>query len=62
MTRPSAFGASVIERCLVSSACGEPGCSSTTASAIARSTHFISYSAKVAPRQRRTPPPNGIHV
>ena len=62
MTRPSALGASVIARCLVPSACGEPGCSSTTASAIARSTHFISNSAKVAPRQRRTPPPNGIHV
>ena len=33
------------------------GCSAT-----ARSTAFISNSAKLAPRQRRTPPPNGIHV
>jgi len=27
-----------------------------------RSTTFISNWAKLAPRQRRTPPPNGIHV
>jgi hypothetical protein len=25
-------------------------------------TTFISWSAKLAPRQRRRPPPNGIHV
>ena len=29
---------------------------------IAVSTCFISNSAKLAPRQRRTPPPNGIQV
>jgi hypothetical protein len=29
---------------------------------IARSTIFISTSAKLAPRQRRRPPPNGIQV
>ena len=34
----------------------------TIASTSARSTTFISNSAKLAPMQRRTPPPNGIHV
>ena len=38
------------------------GASSAIAAATARSTAFISNSAKLAPRQRRTPPPNGIHV
>ena len=35
---------------------------SETARVIARSTCFISNIAKLAPRQRRTPPPNGIQV
>ena len=39
-----------------------PASSVSTASATARSTAFISKIAKLAPRQRRTPPPNGIHV
>jgi hypothetical protein len=32
-----------------------------TARRIAGITTFISYVANAAPRQRRTPPPNGIH-
>ena len=38
------------------------GSSRSTTAATARSTAFISKIAKLAPRQRRTPPPNGIHV
>ena len=38
-----------------------PGASSKRRSTVA-STIFISCWAKAAPRQRRRPPPNGIHV
>ena len=34
---------------------------SLTFSSVCASTIFISYSANAMPRQRRTPPPNGIH-
>ncbi len=38
------------------------GALSSARSRIARSTTRISYSAKAAPMQRRTPPPNGIQA
>ena len=61
MIRPSWPGTSVTARRAGRS--GRPaGASSAIAAATARSTAFISNSAKLAPRQRRTPPPNGIHV
>ena len=61
MTLPSAAGKSVTpRRCGVS--VSSAGSRRSTLSATARSTAFISNSAKLAPRQRRTPPPNGIQV
>ncbi len=45
----------------VGSGRGPAGASSKRAST-SRATIFISCSAKLAPRHRRRPPPNGIHV
>jgi hypothetical protein len=54
-------GVSVIARRTTGS---EPisGGVSSTRETISDRTVFISKIAKLAPRQRRTPPPNGIHV
>src|SRR4051812_3337445 len=54
-------GLSVIARRRVSSCPPFAGCTSARSST-ARSTTFISSVAKLAPMQRRRPPPNGIHV
>ena len=55
------LGLTVIARRRLTSTPSIPGRSSQRDST-ARSTIFISSSAKLAPRQRRRPPPNGIHV
>ncbi len=62
MTRPSRAGTRVTPRRLGRSSRAPAGSSRSIVFATARSTIFISNSAKLAPRQRRTPPPNGIHV
>ena len=54
-------GLTVMLRLRARSPCAPTGCSSQRSST-ARSASFISSSAKLAPRQRRRPPPNGIHV
>ncbi len=59
--RPPRVGASVIARRVTPSPRPRAADRSRTASSTARITTFISSSAKLAPRQRRTPPPNGIH-
>src|SRR4029079_1766550 len=59
--RLPALGLSVMLRRRLPSSPGAAGASSCRAST-ARSTIFISSWAKLAPRQRRRPPPNGIQV
>ena len=60
--RRRAPGISVIPRRAVGSAGGRAGAAATAAAASSASTTRSSISANAAPRQRRTPPPNGIHV
>ena len=55
------FGLTVMARRRLTSTPSIPGRTSQRDST-ACSTIFISTSAKLAPRQRRRPPPNGIHV
>jgi hypothetical protein len=58
--RPPRDGANVIARRTTLSSPRRLGCSVTRSSSVDR-TIRISNRAKLAPRQRRTPPPNGIH-
>jgi len=53
---------SVTARRVTRSGTSRSGSNLSMPAATARSTTFISKIAKLAPRQRRTPPPNGIHV
>ena len=61
-TRPSRAGTSVIDRRATRSGTSASGSSRSQRRASTRSTAAISNWAKLAPRQRRTPPPNGIQV
>src|SRR5207237_1363335 len=61
MTSAPRLGVIVIARRVTRSGTGSAG-SSRTLETIADRTACISNSAKLAPRQRRTPPPNGIQV
>ncbi len=61
ITRTPERGASVIPRNTVSDGSGLAACRSVRSRTRARTVR-ISIRANVAPRQRRVPPPNGIHV